>query len=72
MRYLLRCALCLGCLWGLAGCAPVAPWARGTLAKPQMAIDPYPLQSALHAHVHGSREAAGSAGTSDGGGCGCY
>lgn len=40
------------------GCAPLQPWERGNLAKPQMALDPYPLQSALRAHNYGSREAA--------------
>ena len=63
--YLLALSACL------VGCAPVQPWERGNLAKPQMALDPYPLQSALWAHNYGSREAAdGNAG--QGGGCGCY
>lgn len=56
----------------LAGCVQVAPWERGVLAKPQMALDPYPLQSAVRDHVHGSREAGARAQTSGGGGCGCY
>jgi Domain of unknown function (DUF4266) len=42
----------------LVGCANVQPWERGNLAKPQMALDPYPLQSALRVHNYGSREAA--------------
>jgi Protein of unknown function (DUF3570)/Domain of unknown function (DUF4266) len=42
----------------LTACAPVRAWERGNLAKPQMALDPYPLQSALRAHNYGSREAA--------------
>ena len=56
----------------LTGCAPVAAWERGTLAKPHMALDPNPLQSQLRQHNYGSREAGlgGSAGS--GGGCGCY
>jgi uncharacterized protein DUF4266 len=65
--------ICLG-FWGLTlgACAPVAPWERGTLAKPQMAVDPFPLQSTLRAHVQGSREAASGSGAAEGGGCGCY
>lgn len=55
-----------------AGCTSVAPWERGTLAKPQMAVEPMPLRSALRAHVHGSRQAASMGGAADGGGCGCY
>ena len=51
---------------------PVQPWERGNLAKPQMALDPYPLQSALRAHNYGSREAAAGGNAAQGGGCGCY
>lgn len=55
----------------LSACTPVQPWERGNLAKPQMALDPYPLQSALRAHNYSSREAASAASNSQGGGCGC-
>ena len=54
------------------GCAEVQPWERGNLARPQMALDPYPLQSALRAHNYGSREAGASSNSAQGGGCGCY
>ena len=30
-----------------AACTNVQPWERGNLAKPQMALDPYPLQTTL-------------------------
>jgi hypothetical protein len=56
----------------LSACAQVQPWERGNLAKPQMALDPYPLQSALRAHNYGSREASASGNAAQGGGCGCY
>lgn len=56
----------------LPGCAEVAPWERGNLAKPHMALDPYPMQSALRAHNYGSREAAAGGNAAEGGGCGCY
>ncbi len=56
----------------LGACAPVEPWQRGTLAKPQMAVDAVPLQAAWRAHVHSSREAAPAAVAAEGGGCGCY
>ena len=55
----------------LISCAPVEPWQRGTLAKPQMALDPHPMQSALVAHVRSAREAASGGVSKDGGGCGC-
>ncbi|MEQ1545208.1 DUF4266 domain-containing protein [Methyloglobulus sp.] len=56
----------------LVGCTAVQPWERGNLAKPQMALDPYPLQNALRAHNYGSREAAAGGNAAQGGGCGCY
>jgi hypothetical protein len=55
----------------LAGCASVAPWQRGDLARPQMAPDPAPAVSALREHVFASREAASGGATARGGGCGC-
>jgi len=55
------------------GCSAVAPWERGRLAKPQMAIIPHPNQAALRHHQYGSREAGVTSSTkSSGGGCGCY
>ncbi|WP_371928920.1 DUF4266 domain-containing protein [Methylomonas aurea] len=56
----------------LTACAEVQPWERGNLAKPQMALDPYPLQSELRGHSYGAREAAGAGNAGTGGGCGCY
>ena len=56
----------------LNGCTTVQPWERGNLAKPQMALDPYPMQSALRGHIYGSREAAAGGNAAQGGGCGCY
>lgn len=63
-----------GCLvlLGLTGCTTVEPWERGNLAKPQMAAEAHPMQSAVRAHIHGSREAGGGGQASEGGGCGCY
>lgn len=55
----------------LAGCTSVQPWQRGTLAKPQMALDPHPQRTALVAHVRSAREAASGSVSEDGGGCGC-
>lgn len=56
----------------ISGCSTVAAWERGNLAKPQMALDPTPLQSALRNHTYGSREAASGGDAGSGGGCGCY
>ncbi len=58
---------------GGTGCVNIAPWERGNLAKPQMELDPHPLQSELQSHNYSSREAAPShKSSSGGGGCGCY
>jgi len=57
---------------GVEGCAQVAPWQRGNLAKQHMALEPYPMQSSFRGHIYGSREAASGISSSEGGGCGCY
>mgnify|MGYP000494601473 CR=1 FL=1 len=54
-----------------SGCS-VAPWERGHLAKPQMALDSHPLQTEFRGHAYGSREAATGSSVGAGGGCGCY
>jgi hypothetical protein len=64
--------LLLAVLTVLTGCTNVQPWERGNLAKPQMALDPNPLQSSLRAHNYGSREASAGGNAASGGGCGCY
>ena len=57
----------------VSGCSSVQPWERGTLAKPHMALQPFPSQTALREHIYGSRESAsGSTASAGGGGCGCY
>ncbi|MGR8951851.1 MAG: DUF4266 domain-containing protein [Gammaproteobacteria bacterium] len=58
--------------FAVTGCAEVAPWQRGNLAKPQMAPEPYPMQSSFRGHIYGSREAASGVSSAEGGGCGCY
>lgn len=65
-------ALLLIAMTGLGGCAQVAPWERGNLAKPHMAPNPHPMQSGLRAHGYNSREAAAGSGSAEGAGCGCY
>lgn len=55
----------------LAGCAQVAPWERGTLAKPQMALDPDALDAALKHHTVSSKEGSSGGYGVGGGGCGC-
>ena len=63
-------------LLGACVCFQAAPaWrprSAGNLAKPQMAFDLNPAQSALRAHAYSSREAGESGNAGAGGGCGCY
>lgn len=57
----------------LGGCAhAIAPWERGHLAKPHMALEPHPAERGWRMHAYGSREAAAGGGMAAGGGCGCY
>lgn len=71
MRKIGLLLVCVGS-WGVAGCAsPVAPWERGVLAKPHMAVE-LDAASAWRGHVQSSREAGLTQPVLDGGGCGCY
>jgi hypothetical protein len=56
----------------VSGCAEVAPWERGHLAKPHMALEPHPAERVLREHSYMSREAASGGSAAGGGGCGCY
>jgi hypothetical protein len=55
----------------LSGCAQVAPWERGNLARPEMGLSPVPDRAWLEQHVYTSKEAAQGGHGSGGGGCGC-
>jgi hypothetical protein len=54
----------------LCGCASVAPWERGYLARPDMGLDPSAPARALD-KTYASKEAAAGGGAVGGGGCGC-
>ncbi len=69
IKCLLKLAMLSICL---SGCASVAPWERGNLAKPEMALNANAMQNSLRTHVYGSREAAAGGDSATGGGCGCY
>ena len=55
----------------LPGCATTRPWEREDLARPVMAPDPDGERDALRRHFLTTREGAGGALGSGGGGCGC-
>ena len=55
------------------GCtlAPVEPWRKGDLARPEMGFEARALESRLADQVYTSREAASGGQGVGGGGCGC-
>ncbi|NND92889.1 MAG: DUF4266 domain-containing protein [Granulosicoccus sp.] len=57
----------------LSGCSSlgVKPWERGTLARPEMALDSQPVASAMDDHIYFSKEASSGGRSFGGGGCGC-
>lgn len=55
----------------LSACASVEPWERGTLARPEMQLEPNPLQTGLYEQVYDSKEAASGGTSTAGAGCGC-
>jgi len=63
------CALAL--LACLSGCAPVQPWEKGALAKPEMAFGAGGLEARYAEHIYTSREGAAGGSGVGGGGCGC-
>jgi hypothetical protein len=54
-----------------AACAPVKPWRRETLAKPELRSPPWPVQQRAEVHVYEIREGSSGGYGSAGGGCGC-
>lgn len=55
----------------LCACAPVKPWQRGNLARPQMALDEDPMLLSISQHIYDSKEASSGGVGPAGGGCGC-
>ena len=49
----------------------VEPWQRGTLAKPEMALNCDPVTQAFDDHIYFSKEATSGGRSFAGGGCGC-
>ena len=55
----------------LAGCANVAPYQRGYLARPDMALEPSPGSAKALDKTFAAKEAAFGGASVGGGGCGC-
>ena len=54
-----------------AGCANVAPYQRGYLARESMALDPNPGMARALEKTYSAKEAASGGASVGGGGCGC-
>lgn len=55
----------------LSGCETVNPWERDYLARPEMGLNPDPMDTTYREHIFFSKEASSDAANSGGGGCGC-
>ena len=47
------------------------PWEKDLLARPEMQLNPYPLQTASDEHIYFSKEGSSGGRSFAGGGCGC-
>lgn len=63
--------VCAAC--SLSACAAInpKPWDKDLMARHEMQVDPYPLQTAADNHVYFSKEASSGGQGFAGGGCGC-
>ena len=68
-----RTALLLAAIAAIAaaGCAPVAPYQRGYLARPDMALEESAGTAKALEKTFAAKEAASGGGSVGGGGCGC-
>lgn len=57
----------------VSGCGQlgVKPWERDLMAKPEMQLDPYPVDSGIDDHIYFSKESSTGGRGFGGGGCGC-
>jgi hypothetical protein len=70
---LIRLVIWLGLGLTATGCSTIGvkPWQREILAKPEMALNAYPIDAAIDDHIYFSKEATSGGRSFGGGGCGC-
>ena len=68
-----RLAMLMTLMLAACGCSAlgVKPWQREILARPDMALNAEPIDSAIDDHIYFSKEAASGGRSFGGGGCGC-
>jgi len=65
-------AACVAAAIFCGGCAiEPKPWEKDLMARREMQLDPYPLQTAADDHIYFSKEASSGGRGFAGGGCGC-
>jgi hypothetical protein len=64
---------CLVAAISCASCTAIGPrpWEKDLMARPEMQLAPYPLQTAADEHIYFSKEASSGGRGFAGGGCGC-
>ena len=68
---MLRLGLLFVIVASAAACAPVAPYQRGYLARPEMAFEDSPGHARALEKTYSAKEAASGGASVGGGGCGC-
>jgi len=71
MNLVLKLSALLVCLFSLSACTFVGAWEKGSLARPEMAFVPDPMEQRMSDHIYFSKEASSSGSAVSGGGCGC-
>jgi hypothetical protein len=71
MRIAFLCAALAAAALAAGGCAPVASYQRGYLARPDMALDANPGTMKAIEKTYSAKEAASGGASVGGGGCGC-
>jgi hypothetical protein len=71
MKKPIRFAIIFICAAACSACVAPKPWDKDLMARHEMQVDPYPLQTAADEHVYFSKEASSGGRGFAGGGCGC-
>ena len=73
MKIFIRSTVLVCAALACGACASMAPkpWDKDLMARHEMQVDPYPLQTAADEHVYFSKEASSGGRGFAGGGCGC-
>jgi hypothetical protein len=73
IQCLTRLAILSGVMLAACACSSIGvkPWQREILARPEMALNAEPIDSAIDDHIYFSKEAASGGRSFGGGGCGC-